>query len=1260
MSRSVLAILVFVGALDHVYAGLPTEGWLIRPFHSPQELPYEVVRGIDHSPDGRKVWFATWGGGIACLEGAEWRTFSVEDGLPSNSIRAILADGNEGLWIGADAGIAYFDGTTFTRYSKASANGPPEDSIFCIRRMKNGEIWFGTSQNHVISPVSATAEQGSGDSKVHSWRTVVGPEVTRGESVRDILETPDGEIWLANSTNGVARFDGTGWRHYGKDDGLVLPIHALTQSRDGTLWAAGGYHVCRFDGERWVSVPEAGQETMAMAEVEDGRIFLGTLNGLRVFQNGAWSDFLLDYDNPNRQIEILYVDPQGTLWVGTRTGAYRVARPAWKDHTRAADGVALQPGSLVVGSGSPPLATDTLGRILRFEGEKWTVLEIPGLTREVPAYPTPPREGKVWLFQVPRAVEVSLETHAILQSVPIPTELIGSRLHQTRDGRLWLLSATGLYLLSGEQWLPMPEDPSYTRAATHCMEEAPNGDLWFGLDEGVEHWSQGSVETFPAQGAIFGGLPPVRAIHACRDGRILFASSSTGVIIRDGPRWERLSVEDGLFSHRVASVFETRDETLWVGYREAGVSSHRDGRWITHRYQDGVPIGKIENIWQDDSGMVWIDIERIGPYAYRHTSEPPNTRLLASPEEIPFGGVGVLSFTANDAWGETLGRDLLFSWRISPGRKDASSWSPYTSQTSLVTPELEPGRYLFEVRAEDKDRNADPTPATVWLTVAQPLWRSPEFLGPMFFLLAVAAVALGVGYSYHRDLRASEERHRTVVENASDAIVLVQDEKVRYSNRQFLDLVGAPLGDVLGGPILRFFHPDERERVSDIYSRRIRGEQIQSRYESRLIDKSGRKVDIEVNAALVPFEGRIADLVLIRDITARKEAEEGLLQRSRLEATATLAGGIAHDFNNLMVGVLGYAELARMDVTDQPETVEMLERIIQSAQRAGSLAQQMLAFAQGGKYVPKVLDLNRVVMETLDLVRASAPPGIVFEFSPNQEPAMMEADSSQLGQVVMNLCMNAVEAVGAHGQITLATDHVELKEGLRDRLDEIPPGRYVRLVVSDSGPGMDEETLSRLFEPFFTTKFHGRGLGLAAVYGIIRNHGGQLGVVSTPGQGARFTIHLPASRAEAPLQPPPAPIPRGGETILLVEDEDQVLRVERNILERLGYRTLTARNGQEAVHLAENYPEGIDLAILDMGMPIMDGPTAFPLLRQARPGMRVVVCSGFDARSEAESLLEAGASGFIQKPFTTKELALAIRAALAAEGGAMPTPDRAV
>ncbi|NUN95047.1 MAG: PAS domain S-box protein, partial [Candidatus Omnitrophica bacterium] len=957
-------------------------------------------------------------------------------------------------------------------------------------------------------------------------------------------------------------------------------------------------------------------------------------------------DFLLDYENPNRQIEVLYRGPRKNLWVGTRTGAYRVSLPAWKDHTRTSDGLRLAHGSLVVGEGNAPLAADEQGRLHEFKGESWIPLTIPGLSQSGPASLTVPLAGKFWLLQGDQAVEISLSDRSVLRVVPVPVELTGSRLHQLRDGRLWLLSGAGPYLLSGDHWLAVPEDPAYKRVPVQCMEEGLNGDLWFGLEDRVEHWVEGKIESFPAEGAIFGGLPPVQDLHACRDGRVLFASSSTGLIIRKGDRWERLSVEDGLFSHRVARVFEAKDGTLWVGYREAGISSFRDNRWITHRYRDGVPIGKILGIWEEDNGAIWIDIEKVGPYAYRPSDEGPNTRLLAGPVEIPFGAAGVFSYEGDDAWNETLVKDLLFSWRIRSDRQTDAPWSPYASQTTVVTPNLRPGRYLFEVRAEDKDRNSDPTPAAAWLTVAPPLWQRPEFLGPVIFLLAVAVIALSLGYSTHRDLRASEERHRTVVENASDAIVLLQDHKVRYSNRQFSELVGFPLEEILGKRILNHFHPDERERVDEIYSRRMRGEQVQSRYESALLHKSGRRVEVEINATLVPHEGRMADLVLIRDITARKEAEEALLQRSRMEATTTLAGGIAHDFNNLMVGVLGYAELARMDVADRPEVTDMLDRIIQSAQRAGHLAQQMLAFAQGGKYVPRALDLNRLIEETLNLVRVTAPPGVAFEFVPSPEGAKVEADSSQLGQVVMNLCMNALEAVGIHGRISLFTDCVNLPEGGLDCPDPLPAGKYVRLIVSDTGHGMDEETLARVFEPFFTTKFHGRGLGLAAVYGIVRNHGGHISVASAPGKGATFTIHLPATEEEPKPEPERAPIPRGSETILLVEDEDQVLRVERDILERLGYRTLSARNGQEAVQIAREHPDRIDLAILDMAMPVMDGPTAFPLLRGVRPDMKIVVCSGFDAGSEAESLLESGAVGFIQKPFTTQTLASEIRAAL--------------
>ena len=411
--------------------------------------------------------------------------------------------------------------------------------------------------------------------------------------------------------------------------------------------------------------------------------------------------------------------------------------------------------------------------------------------------------------------------------------------------------------------------------------------------------------------------------------------------------------------------------------------------------------------------------------------------------------------------------------------------------------------------------------------------------------------------------------------------------------------------------------------------------------------RSGELFPVELLVNFVTLGDRELNCALARDITERKRAEQALISGSRLEAAATLAGGLAHDINNLMVGVLGSAELLRDGLGHRPSLLELADAVAEAAKEASVLTQQLLAFARGGRYEPRPTDLNEVINETLHLQRRAFPPRVAIDrdLAPGIWSALV--DAVQLRQVLMNVCINAVEAIGGHGRLTICTRNIEVTEAEVCAGQALALGRYVQLEITDSGCGMDERTRTRAFEPFFTTKFQGRGLGLAAVYGIVANHGGQVTIRSAPGQGTVVSVTLPvcaAEAAEASKEQRPHDVELGGsETVLLIDDEETVINVGRRMLERLGYTVVVARDGREGVELAQAHPGAIDLALLDMGMPVMGGHEAYPLLKKARPGMKVLICSGYELDTAAQEVLDAGAQGFIHKPFRFRELAAALR-----------------
>jgi CheY-like chemotaxis protein len=381
-----------------------------------------------------------------------------------------------------------------------------------------------------------------------------------------------------------------------------------------------------------------------------------------------------------------------------------------------------------------------------------------------------------------------------------------------------------------------------------------------------------------------------------------------------------------------------------------------------------------------------------------------------------------------------------------------------------------------------------------------------------------------------------------------------------------------------------------------------------------------------------------------------------------MEATATLAAGVAHDFNNLMTGVMANGYLLRQDFADDPETQSIVSTIIECAARGGRLAQQLLAFARGGKYTPTVADLNAIIRESERLEAHAVGDGIELHLDLAEDLHAIEADPVQISQVVSNLLRNAIEAMRAGGRVTISTDNVVLDGNRPAPLADLSDGPYVILTVSDTGTGMSADTVARVFEPFFTTKEGGRGMGLAATYGIVTHHGGKIDVRSQPGSGTAFTVYLPALPAERrATRPAPAPAPaRAGTrpsrgTVLFVDDEVAILSPTGRLLEAKGFRVLAAESGPEAIAIARAAATPIDIILLDMRMPGMSGAEAFDPLRAAQPGAQVFVCSGYELDSAARSLFERGAVGFIRKPFTIDELVRTIESPpRQSTGGAEP------
>ena len=387
------------------------------------------------------------------------------------------------------------------------------------------------------------------------------------------------------------------------------------------------------------------------------------------------------------------------------------------------------------------------------------------------------------------------------------------------------------------------------------------------------------------------------------------------------------------------------------------------------------------------------------------------------------------------------------------------------------------------------------------------------------------------------------------------------------------------------------------------------------------------------------------------DITEHKALEGQLLQAQKMEAVGRLAGGVAHDFNNLLMAITGYGELMRAKVLKDDPLYGYLENILKAGDRAAALTQQLLTFSRQKIVHPQVIDLNRVVLDLEPMLRRLIGEDLDLEVVTDRRLGAVKADPGQMGQIIMNLVVNARDAMPQGGRLTLKTAPVDFTVGCHSRFGLTPPGAYVMLEVEDTGVGMDEATQAHVFEPFFTTKEPGKGtgLGLSTVYGIVKQSGGYLDLDSEPGAGSTFTIYLP--RLEAIVEPPKAKIPltasfRGEETVLLVEDEDVLRGLLAKFLRLYGYTVLEARHGGEALLTCERHPGPIHLMVTDVVMPQMSGRELADRLTPLRPEMKVLYMSGYTEDALVQHGVADLSVAFLQKPFRPIELARRVHAVL--------------
>jgi two-component system cell cycle sensor histidine kinase/response regulator CckA len=499
-------------------------------------------------------------------------------------------------------------------------------------------------------------------------------------------------------------------------------------------------------------------------------------------------------------------------------------------------------------------------------------------------------------------------------------------------------------------------------------------------------------------------------------------------------------------------------------------------------------------------------------------------------------------------------------------------------------------------------------------------------------------------------LRESEEKYRHLIRHSNDAIYVLYKQKFEIINDKFLEMFGLIPGDINkpGFNLMDLVAPESKPLIEERRRKLADGEKLSSKYEFTALSKDGREIQVEASVSYINYRDGVAALGVLRDITERKKLEQEFLQAQKMEAVGRLAGGVAHDFNNLLSVIIGYSQLMIMRLNKNDSMYKLLKEIEHAGLRAETLTRQLLAFSRKQVLQPKVLDIKDLIKNMEKMLKRLIEEDI--ELTIQNENGCIKADPGQIEQVIMNLVVNARDAMPKGGKLTIESKNIDFKETFTREDVEIKPGQYLVIGISDTGTGMDKEILSHIFEPFFTTKKEGKGtgLGLSTVYGIIKQSGGYIDVYSKPGLGTTFKIYFP--RVEGTAEKiekfkPTGESLKGNETILVAEDEDVVRNLAGQILRMYGYNVLEAPHGGSALLKCEQN-KTIHLILTDVIMPEMNGKELVERLLPYHPGMKVLYMSGYtDDEVIQHGVLEEKVP-FIQKPFTPMALLKKVRKVL--------------
>ncbi len=1293
---------VWIAASDGLYY---CNGYLWTRYTTENGLPSNMVRCVRVLRDGT-IWVGT-DRGAGTFDGQTFSTHGSETGLAGPSVRRITEDPDGSLWFCSDrypeynvpSGLSCYQNGQWTVYNEG--NGFPSDHPIEYFRDSQGQQYVLTGNRGLLQKI--------GD---HWTFPLAKNGLAKDENLWSIIELSPGRLFVT-SYEGAYVLEDSGWRF--ENVFPFRRAFQLGRTRDGNLISFGvvnkkqtNYEMSLlvWNGERFIPLsspmyPE-DQWVEVIKEAPDGSIWCGGKDFLL-----RWTKGNLEWKAFKNFLRPRFIDDQENVWFTGDDTFIRLAPNGWEQPV-AAKGMYRQDSQGGVWIWNAAVLTYWSKGVMRqydlgvmkireikwwyadssanvwfygflengnsafyvFANEKIASIDFPEIkNRYLPHIVEDPVEG-IWVtlstdresyYQAARLTNLEIKE---IMDIDIPFNNPPS-IHVDRSGRIWIWDTINLY----------SKDPHEVRE-------------WKRVNETIGGVVFAIFEAFDALWFI------------CDTGT--YGQSGISRLFQN--RWDH-------FADRIFTYKKMADDTLVFAGRKGVYVFEENGQDEPNRIT--LPhTGFLSGIVYEKEGVLWIQYEN-DVYRYQSDSIPPETLITAAPASVYQGDFLTADCRAVEWFlPHRVQKYYRYSWRIDA--EPWCPLSSQT-QIAVETNNLLVGNHVLEVRAVDEGLDIDPTPARwSFAVLSTPLqnrwwfWSAVTGIAGVILVLTLIAIALAVTANRSRKQALQERQALQWISQKLTGPLSVREiahSAAAESKRIFrhdvfsLDVMDAnhqkfqnvykeetlPGGSAPVETVISI--KEEIPNPADSYQRILAGESL-------LIERSGegesgpfsetdrmsRRPRSMMFAPLIwqdqtigiisvqsfsPGRYREHDLNLLKSFAdncsgalARVRAEDALeksqaqlFQSQKMEAIGRLAGGVAHDFNNLLVAIMGYSEIALHEIEADSPIRKKIEEVIKAGNRAKSLTQQLLAFSRKQVIQPEVLHLNAVISDMFTLLQRLLGEDIEIRFDLDRSLGCVKVDRGQIEQIVVNLSVNARDAMPQGGLLVIQTQNVLLRTSAECGKAGIVPGAYVLLRVRDSGCGMDESIVKHIFEPFFSTKEKdkGTGLGLSTVYGILRQNGGGISVISSPGQGSEFSVYLPRTESELyEKKEEPASLDslHGNETILLAEDQDQVRNLISGILREQGYTVLEAKNGAEALHIQAQFRNPIQLLITDIIMPGMSGVELSETLASQRPDIRTVFMTGYtDDILGERGALEPGMM-LLQKPFTNQDLLSVIRKAL--------------